>query len=491
MHELKQVVEQGVSRGSASPLLPGGLPGPGGNILDELMVREATTRVSSVDTEDLAMLQRERDLKGLAVQRPAGSNRGEMKEQIPVDTESAIDSPLAEHAKRTAASMSAATADTVAVVGRHAVGRGLDTESMSGGGTGLGPDSSGHGSTGSYDGTDGSGFDSVGWKRGTGVGMDKDSKGVALSTVDLGDVLGKRQRFDGGDWDTQAHSWPEGSEEALRSSASSDSGLPSSDWNDANSAVRPSRKKPWWHFGFGKSDKSSSDQQGDAKAENVAAQDTASAAEDSSESVSGGYDSWIRWPWQESDATEQQDRDRDGAGSPVESDASQGSRSRTSESQSEDGERHADAAKQDSKPWWESLAGLVGRREEEKPSKSKAQESAKSRGASGARRNRRGQIETVVVSPDLPIAEIAAEIARVKVKQEQDADEKNRLAGEEMMQGPLAQLGRVSEQLMKLSKPELVLLCGLSGGVLVLLAVIAYRLELYVQYESIVKELVQ
>jgi hypothetical protein len=44
---------------------------------------------------------------------------------------------------------------------------------------------------------------------------------------------------------------------------------------------------------------------------------------------------------------------------------------------------------------------------------------------------------------------------------------------------------------MKLSKPELVLLCGLSGGVLVLLAVIAYRLELYVQYESIVKDLVQ
>ena len=95
-----------------------------------------------------------------------------------------------------------------------------------------------------------------------------------------------------------------------------------------------------------------------------------------------------------------------------------------------------------------------------------------------------------MVSPDLPIAEIAAEIARVKVKQEQDADEKNRLAGEQMMQGPLEQLGRISDKLMRLSKPELVLLCGLSGGVLVLLSVIAYRLELYVEYESIVKDLV-
>lgn len=462
-HEVKEFAGREVSRSAASPLLPGGLPGPGGSLLDELMVREATTRVSSVDTEDLAMLQRGRDVKAPAT-RDKESNRhpGGESATSTVDT--------AESATTAAASAGAATQPSQVPTS--------DTGSANGAGEGT--DLPALAATHSYDGADGSGFDGGGRKWGTGGGLDSDSE--ALSTIDLDDSIGQ-QTSEPAELNPSA-----GTDAAAASTLPAEEPVNTSKQADAPQPESSHRREPWWPWGRSESEKSTDEQTGQVETASVQERDSQEAA---SESSSVSDERSRRWPWQSADD--------EGSESSSASSTSQARKDKR-EPQAGDGEAMVDADKQASKPWWESLAGLLGRRDEQKEkesdseatSQAAAKDKSKGEGSvQGEKPASRGQIETVVVSPDLPIAEIAAEIARVKVKEEQDADEQNRLAGEKMMQGPIAQLGRISDQLMKLSKPELVLLCGLSGGVLVLLAVIAYRLELYVQYESIVKDLVQ
>jgi hypothetical protein len=144
--------------------------------------------------------------------------------------------------------------------------------------------------------------------------------------------------------------------------------------------------------------------------------------------------------------------------------------------------------------WWgwaaavpAALIALMQRRRVVKDEDVREDEAAPDATARASRSGKRKPkpLETVIVSSDLPIEEIAAEIARVKRGEQQKTDEAKRKEHEVMMSGPLARLRAFTANLSNLNKPEIALLCLLSGGVLVLLAVVAYRLELYVEYQRL------
>jgi hypothetical protein len=117
-----------------------------------------------------------------------------------------------------------------------------------------------------------------------------------------------------------------------------------------------------------------------------------------------------------------------------------------------------------------------------------SERSAAAAGKASGCKSKQKPLETVILSPDLPIEEIAAEIARVKRGEQEKTEEAKRKAHEAMMTGPLGRLRAFTANVGNLNKPEIVLLCLLSGGVLVLLAVVAYRLELYVEYQRLFTE---
>lgn len=233
------------------------------------------------------------------------------------------------------------------------------------------------------------------------------------------------------------------------------------------------QSRPWWKFGWGVEDSFSDSGASEEKAVKREKQprhadtEVASRAAGAEEQGEGEF-----WGWAKGMAILAGLRRRQDPQAESEDGAKAKAGVKGAEASGEAAAQEGSGDGKDS-PWWEGLMDALRREEEAKVEGGRA--------GKGERKAEDRALSTVIVSPDVPIEEIAAEIARVKHQQSERSDEQKRREGEDMLKGPVGQLQRLSRHLVSLNKPEIVLLCGLCGGVMVLLAVVAYRIELYME----------
>lgn len=440
-------------RGRTPPLLPGGLPGPQGRVLDELMVREATTRVRPVDTAELASINSPPESAGDGA-LPGGPDsaregRPDGKRVVVADGKGQVIHPELS-IQSDSAMVSADLERIVEVLPRGAA----VAEPPSNYGRCASAEDSGDVRRNGA--VEQAAAQPAQPARSAAGSVPGEPHGQALleKTVDLED--GSGPGGDTGRAATEAAGKPEGKPEGTLDDQS----------------------RPWWKFGWGAED--SFTEQGPseeelAKRKNQPRQESkevASRAAGAEEQGEGEFWGWAKGMAILAGLRQRQDpqaTSKEGAEG-AEKDAKASGKA----AQEGRGDGKDDNDSKD-RQWWDVVGLLEALRREEAP---KAEASAAGK---GDRKAEDRALSTVIVSPDVPIEEIAAEIARVKHQQSERSDEQKRREGEDMLKGPVGQLQRLSRYMMSLNKPEIVLLCGLCGGVMVLLAVVAYRIELYME----------
>lgn len=444
-------------RGRSTPLLPGGLPGPQGRALDELMVREATTRVRAVNTAELAAIKNAAEGPvggggtdgggdgGLNGSRNGGREggregaRADGKRVVVADGKGHVIHP--ELSIQSDSAIGTGDLERIVEVLPRGVGPQDSVDAM------IKPLADVQGAGRSRDVAEEAGSDQRRDARGGAGAAAERPVGQQLleKTVDLVD-------------DSDA--------DGALAAVGPVEGAPGA--GDTRDGPEDDQSRPWWKFGWGAEDSFTAPQPDTEvpaprkrRSRNVD-EDVASGGGGAEANGEGEF-----WGWAKGMAIlvglRRQHDPQQVEGPLNESEAKQ------RDARGEDGQ-----AEREERPWWEGMMDVLKREEAKKAEVDKAVRDGKREGEDRA-------LSTVIVSPDVPIEEIAAEIARVKVQQSQRSDEQNRKEGEDMLKGPVGQLQRLSRHLVSLNKPEIVLLCGLSGGVLVLLAVVAYRIELYME----------
>lgn len=456
-----------------SSILPGGLQTRQGRALDTLVSREAVTRVRPTTSEDLAMLQHRRNAEvhvvdgqghvlvpdgegALAVPREIVSGRGGRGDKRGARLSASLDG-LPESGLRVDAMTQ--TAEFVDAGQTVDLGDASLPELQ---GEAAAP-AAGDGATG------GDGPASFPLASLT-ASLASDDSSLEPRRVPRRDAAGAGARPGAGS----------------RRGGVMGSGAAEASAPDA-AARGDSGARPWW-LGWWPRGKPSAEHGAvdDAAAAPTAAPVQAEAAADVEEV---GKQSWLSvLPWvgrkdaaQDAEAAAAADGDGDGS-------VSSGSGGGDDAPVASDDAADAPAAPRSDGPWWGFLSRAWSRGGAADSDRSGAAgEAADAQAGDGGQT--RQPLETVIVSPDLPIEEIAAEIARVKREEQNESDELRRLEKEKLLSGPIERLRQINSALSNLSQPDIALLCALSGGVLVLLAVVAYRLELYVEYERILSDL--
>lgn len=428
-------------RGRTPPLLPGGLPGPQGRVLDELMGREATTRVRPVNTAELAVINSPPEAPPGA--GGAGAADGSL-DGGRVDSKRVVVSDGKGHVIRPELSI-----QSDAEIGSGDLERIVETlppGALKGdaGPPGLLEVDAGVRRNGGADGVDAQPAETT---RSAAGAAAEEPRGHALleKTVDFsdGDAEARSGQFraaDGG---------PDG---------------------DRAEGSQDEQGRPWWKFGWGPEDSFSEPPPQRKSKRQRKDEEVASREAGAEEQGEGEF-----WGWAKGMAIlaglRQRQQDPQTAAQ-----AAEDGEKRAKEAAKKEGTEAAASDEQGDPAWWAGLLDMLKRDDSKKA-------------ADGGKKVERGEqrteddraLSTVIVSPDVPIEEIAAEIARVKNKQAEQSAEQKRQLGEDMLRGPVGQLQRMSRNLVSMNKPEIVLLCGLCGGVMVLLAVVAYRIELYME----------